>query len=207
MRIQKDRDFLAISGNSVLAIKAARMVASSVGHHVPLSLLIRQTILQDLDRAIDEHGAVSMPARDNTFSTYLSIIANTNQSSSLSLREAPLSYLEEEPFRSHHMSDTKSAFKTSFQFVMYKFFNQQAFAVAFHAAVREKSILRACYRTVGEAPRRIINDMFSPSCCTEDGRDVEKRRATVNESFNLANDELFKNSSSGTEVAQAPRPR
>jgi hypothetical protein len=46
--IEKDQDILDSGGSFVQAIKAARMVASAVGHHVPVALLILKTILEDL---------------------------------------------------------------------------------------------------------------------------------------------------------------
>lgn len=193
--VRKDDDFLAIGGNSILAIKAARMITSSIGHHIPLALLVRKTVLEDLAEAIDEKAAKSSSAvkDDVTFSTYRSsAVTGTTQTQQPS-NILPLSYLEEELFYSHHASDTKSAFNTVFQFVARGRLNKPALFEAIRALVRENSILRSRYVIADGRPCRLISDReFNPTGHVGDEWSKEKTQALLDEPFDLANDHLLR---------------
>lgn len=193
-RIPKDQDFLALGGNSVLLIKVARTIASSVGRHVSVALLVRRTVLEDLARSIDEQAAASVSeAGGDTFSAYLST-PRVHESTSTS-KESPLSYLETEIFHSHYASDTKSAFNTTFQFVVRGVLKKDVFFEAFNDVVRINPILRARYRQV--APNRPPYRLISDSLCSPKGYkgnewDPAKMQAAVDEPFDLANDPLLR---------------
>ncbi|KUI71285.1 Nonribosomal peptide synthetase 5 [Cytospora mali] len=190
--IRKEDDFLSIGGNSILAIKAARMIASSVGQHVPLALLIRKTVLQDLAEAIDQQVSHSVTAAGKTFSAFCSS-AESNHSNHPHSKMLSLSYLEEELFHWHNTSDTKSAFNTVFQFIISGAVNQPALVEAFKALVRENPILRSRYVTADGRTCRLLSDReLVPRCYKVDEWSAERTQALVDEPFDLANDHLLR---------------
>lgn len=190
-QIHRHDDFLTIGGNSILAIKAARLIASSIGHDVPVVLLIRETILESLARAIDRHTALSSASRDS-FSSYLSTIQQTAVSNDLS-KPYPLSYLEDDMLYAYIVSDTKSAYHTTVQFTIHGDYNPSALVEAFTAIVQENPILRARYVVSGGQPFRAISPkVFAPQCFVGDILSARKLQDLVDEPFNLETDQLFR---------------
>ncbi|KAG6358658.1 hypothetical protein INS49_012176 [Diaporthe citri] len=190
--IRRDEDFFCIGGNSILAIKAARMIASSVGHDVPLALLVRNTVLRGLSEAIDQRIAQSTTASRSTFSEFCTSTTShpsTHHPSTIH----PLSYLEDELFHWHHTSNLKSAFNTVFQFVIHGVVDQGALIKAFSALVRENPILRSRYVFADGRPCRLLSDReFVPECYRLHEWSVEKTNALADEPFDLANDHLLR---------------
>jgi hypothetical protein len=184
-------DFLAIGGNSLLAIKAARLITSAIGHHVPVALLIRETKLEELARAIDQHTACSS-ATSNSFSSYLS---SSHQAplADYSSTASPLSYLEDDMFRAHAISSTKSAFHTTVQFVIEEDYNYSALVEAFTAVARDNPILRARYIVSEGRPARFVSaEALAPQCYVGNELSRERLQALVDEPFDLAREQLFR---------------
>ena len=191
--IRKDEDFLTLGGNSLLAIRAARLIASSIGYHVPVPLLIRETVLEGLARAIDQHAATRSSTSSSSFSSYLTSTCRAAALADYSSITFPLSYLEEEMFHAYAVSDTKSAFNTTVQFVLQGDVNTGALVEAFTALVRENPILRARYIVSDGRPARLLSaESAAPQCYVGHGLSPERLRALVDERFDLASEQLFK---------------
>lgn len=194
--LQKDQDFLAIGGNSVLAIRAARMLASSIGHHVPVALLLRKTVLEELACAIDQYDTPSLSANPETesFSAYLSSSASHPVPGDLMSNSAHLSYMEEELFYSHGASDTRSAFNTIVQFVLSGAIDTKALVKSFTAVQRENPILRARYTvdTQGRPCRVTRDDVADVRCFVGDEWNDDRMQALADTPFDLARDQLLR---------------
>ncbi|KAK6211333.1 nonribosomal peptide synthase [Colletotrichum tabaci] len=176
--MQKDQDFLTMGGNSILAIKAARKLASSTGHHIPVALLLRTTVLEELARAIDQYETPSLDTKPKTqsFSAYISSQDEKNVQNVTRSNPAPLSYMEEELFYSHTESGTRSAFNTVIQFTLTGAINTKALAESFKAVQRENPIMRARYAVdaQGHPSRFTTEDVSSAQCVDGDQWDDEK---------------------------------
>ncbi|OTA89816.1 hypothetical protein M434DRAFT_34057 [Hypoxylon sp. CO27-5] len=200
-RIRSDDDFIALGGNSVLAIKAVRIITESMGHHIPVSLLIRETILGHLASKIDQQIRSSSPissAKSHSFSFFLSSIKRGNDPDTSHLTRdssagLPLSYLEEELFRVHTISETKSAFNTITQFVTRGPVDIKKFTEAFTDLIRESPMLRARYIiSEGRSLRRISSDITPPHCYYGDELSLQSLRALADEPIDLASEQLLK---------------
>ncbi|KAI8944010.1 hypothetical protein F4801DRAFT_601228 [Xylaria longipes] len=145
--IDRDDDFLSLGGNSILAIKSARLVAESIGHDVPIAMLLRETVLGRLARAINQQNALAIASGatdSDSFASYLNWMqrgtgARADGAADHASKGHPLSHLERELFQAHTTSKTKSAFNTTARFL----------SKAFLALIQENPILRARY-TISE---------------------------------------------------------
>ncbi|RYP42068.1 hypothetical protein DL767_000580 [Monosporascus sp. MG133] len=194
--LQKDQDFLTIGGNSVLAIRAARKLASSIGRHVPVALLLRTTVLKELARAIDQYGTPSLSANPQTesFSAYLSSSIPHTAPGDVMSNSPHLSYMEEELFYSHRASDTRSAFNTIVQFVLRGAIDTEALVKSFTAVQRENPILRARYTvdTQGRPCRVTSDDVAYARCFVGDEWNDDQMQALVDTPFDMARDQLLR---------------
>ncbi|KAI8630112.1 non-ribosomal peptide synthetase [Xylariaceae sp. FL1651] len=197
VRIRKDDDFLALGGNSVLAIRAARSIAASIGHNIPVALLVRESVLERLAKAIDQPIVLSPPLSSATgysFSSHLSMqksdSADGNQPLLDPSRPLPLSYLEYEMFQAHMVSTRKSAFNTTAQFVLSGPVDLKILVEAFTALVQENPILRARYFMSEEHAVRVISANVTEPQFYRDELDSQRLQALVNEPFDLAKDQL-----------------
>ncbi|KAI0835190.1 acetyl-CoA synthetase-like protein [Hypoxylon sp. FL0890] len=200
--IRRDDDFLALGGNSVLAIKAVRFITESVGHRIPTALLIRETVLGRLASKIDERikssSAISS-AKNHSFSSYLSSIKMGTGIDTAYAIPYPstlrLSYLEEEFFQAHNISETKSAFNSTAQFAIHGPVDIEKLAEAFTSLVRENPILRARYILSEGRPLRHISpcsDVVAPHRYHDRELDLHSLQALADESFDLAKGQLLK---------------
>ncbi|KAI1370107.1 acetyl-CoA synthetase-like protein [Hypoxylon crocopeplum] len=199
-RIRTDDDFLAIGGNSILAIKAARLITASIGHRIPVALLIRETTLKSLATAIDQHTAAS--SSDSTssfsFSAYLSSIrkgtvAEVDGASRRLSSALPLSYLEEEFFRAHSISKAKSAFNAVSQLTINGPVDIENLLKALRVLVQENPILRGRYSASDDHPvRQIGNDNAAPYHYRGNELNFEKLQSLVDKPFDLARESLFR---------------
>ncbi|KAB8228305.1 nonribosomal peptide synthetase hasD [Aspergillus alliaceus] len=196
VQLQKEQDFLTIGGNSVLAIRAARQLASLVGRHVPVALLLRSTTLKELALAIDEYGTPRLSANLETesFSAYLSSPLSHPVSGDIVSKSPHLSYLEEELFYSHQASDTRCAFNTVIQSVLSGAIVTKALVESFTAVLCENPILRARYPTdaQGRPYRLISNDVTDALCIAGNEWSDEKMQALADRPFDLARDQLVR---------------
>ncbi|KAL2751985.1 hypothetical protein ACRALDRAFT_1007025, partial [Sodiomyces alcalophilus JCM 7366] len=194
--MQKDQDFLAMGGNSILAIKAARKLASSTGRHIPVALLLRATVLEELARVIDQYETPSLAAKPETqsFSAYISSQHEKNVQNGTTSNPTPLSYMEEELFYSHAESDTRSAFHTVIQFTLTGAINTKALAESFKAVQRENPIMRARYAVdaQGHPCRFTTEHVASAQCVDGDQWDDEKTQALADAPFDLTRDQLVR---------------
>ncbi|OTA00419.1 hypothetical protein A9Z42_0000180 [Trichoderma parareesei] len=189
-RITRDADFLAIGGNSLLAIKAARLISQSIGHHVPVPLLIREAILSNLAEAIDQY-AVCEESEDGTPS-FKSFLSSLPGSTSLTAAQTP-SPLEEELFLWQTTSNTKSLFNTAFQFVIEGNVNIDMLRDAFISVLREEPILRARYVLEKGLLNRYISDEVAPPLVfVGNALDTTKLQALIDKPFDLARHQLMR---------------
>ncbi|EGR49462.1 non-ribosomal peptide synthetase [Trichoderma reesei QM6a] len=189
-RITRDADFLAIGGNSLLAIKAARLISESMGHHVPVPLLIREAILSNLAQAIDQF-AVCEESEDGTLS-FKSFLSSLHGWTSLTAAQTP-SPLEEELFLWQTTSNTKSLFNTAFQFVIEGNINVHMLRDAFISVLREEPILRARYVLEKGLLYRYISDEIDPPLVfIGNALDTTKLQALINKPFDLARHQLIR---------------
>ncbi|KAL7808749.1 non-ribosomal peptide synthetase [Trichoderma aethiopicum] len=189
-RITRDADFLAIGGNSLLAIKAARLISESTGYHVPVPLLIREAVLSNLAQAVDQCRARE-ESKDGTPS-FESFLSDVPGPTSLTTAQTP-SPLEEELFLWQTMSDTKSLFNTAFQFVIEGHINIDMLRDAFMAVMQEEPILRARYVLEGGLLYRSISDEIVPAqVFVGKALDATRLQALVDKPFDLARDQLLR---------------
>ncbi|KAI1738585.1 hypothetical protein F4680DRAFT_162848 [Xylaria scruposa] len=200
--INRDDDFISLGGNSILAIRSARLVAESIGHNVPIALLLRETTLRRLAQAIDHQNAsdTSGAIDSHSFASYLSsmqrhVTAGTkvdNSSNSVS-KGFPLSHLERELFQAHSTSKIKSAFNTAVRFLIYGPIDVKKLAEAFLALIQENPILRARYIISEGIPLRLVSSDYSmPQCFVGSDMDFEGLQLLVNKPFDLANEQLIR---------------
>ncbi|KAK4200407.1 putative non-ribosomal peptide synthetase SirP [Triangularia verruculosa] len=198
-RLNKEDDFLALGGNSILAIRAARQLASMLGHHVPVSMLIRETILENLARAIDEHtlsvtnGTSGTAAAEASFSSYWSKTWRATPAN-YSRTALPLSHLETDMYNAHISSDVKSAFNTSVHLVLEGELDVARLSEAFAALLQENPILRARYVTSPlEVPARVISSqILEPRVLSHEEIDSGDLQRFVDGPFDLARGQLVR---------------
>ncbi|KAL4736972.1 hypothetical protein BDV11DRAFT_172404 [Aspergillus similis] len=195
--IQRDDDFLGIGGNSLLSIEAARSISTALSHQIPISVLIRETVLSDLARKVDEYIAKAASENSKTeddttgsFASYLK--ANPSPTSHAEDATTP-SYLEEELFHLYSQTDTKSAFHIAVQFVVTGPVNHEALCDAFAAIIRGDPILRARYSVEGDVLRRTISEQISPpNFYAGNAISSEHLEDLANKPFNLGSDQLLR---------------
>lgn len=201
--IQPDDDFVSLGGNSILAIKAARIIAASIGHDIPIALLLRENVLARLARAIDQWHArpvSSDSVDDQSFASYLRSLQKDVSSSTIvdSAQDAlskgqPLSHLENELFEAHSNSKIRMAFNTAVKFNVFGTIDVERLKGAFLALVQENPILRARYMVFESTPLRLISaDMFAPQVFVGDEMNAESLQTLVNTPFDLASDQLIR---------------
>ncbi|KAI1747025.1 hypothetical protein F4782DRAFT_452572 [Xylaria castorea] len=199
--IGSDDDFLSLGGNSILAIKSARLVAESIGHDVPIALLLRETALGHLARAIDYQNASDIASGmtdSRSFASYLSSMqrqitagAGVDGAPNRASKGHPLSLLERELFQAHITSKIKSAFNTTARFRISGTIDVKKLAEAFLALIQENPILRARYIISEGIPLRLVSSDYSaPRCFVGDEMDIEGLQSLVNKPFDLANEQL-----------------
>ncbi|KAL4770569.1 hypothetical protein BDW60DRAFT_223917 [Aspergillus nidulans var. acristatus] len=192
--IQRDDDFLGIGGNSLLSIEAARSISTALNHQIPISVLIRETVLSDLARKVDEYIAQAASEYSKTedgttgsFASYLK--ANPTLAEDVTTP----SYLEEELFHLYSQTDTKSAFHVAVQFVATGLVNHEALCDAFTTIIRDDPILRARYSAEGGALRRTISEQVSPpNFYAGNAISSEQLEDLANKPFNLGSDQLLR---------------
>ncbi|KAI9150034.1 Nonribosomal peptide synthetase sirP [Paramyrothecium foliicola] len=186
--ISRDDDFLGVGGNSLLAIKAARLITDSIGHHVPVPLLLRETVLSSLAQAIDRHAPQVLA---DGLVTFKSFVANLERPADLEDIQ-PSSQLEEEFYHWHHSSQTKSLLNTSFQFDLEGNVDVLALKNSIVDLIHENPILRARYILNDGLVGRMISHEISPPLIIEGEICSKRLQALVNEEFDLTHDQLFR---------------
>ncbi|KAL6879350.1 non-ribosomal peptide synthetase [Trichoderma novae-zelandiae] len=190
-RITRDADFLAIGGNSLLAIKAARLISESTGHHTPVPLLLRETVLSNLARAVDRCAVHDDESGDSTPS-FKSFLSNLPGPTSLTAAQTP-SPLEEELFLWHTISNTKSLFNTAFRFDIGGPVNIEMLGDALISVIREHPMLRARYVLKEGLLNRIVSDeVIPPLIVFGKALDGTKLQTLIDEPFDLERDQLIR---------------
>jgi uncharacterized protein (DUF433 family) len=188
--IRRDDDFLGVGGNSLLAIQAARLISESVGHRVPVPLLIRETILSSLAEAIDKHALLEKS--ENRVETFSSYITNLTSQDDLAASH-PLSELEEELYVWHTVSRTTSFLNTAFRFELGGDVNVELLRDSLVSVIRQEPILRARYDLqAGSVVRRIADNVSPPHTFTGDELNASRLQALVNKPFDLSKDQLIR---------------
>ncbi|KAI0408031.1 hypothetical protein F4802DRAFT_619244 [Xylaria palmicola] len=197
--ISRDDDFLSLGGNSILALRSARLVTESIGYNFPIALLLRETILGRLAVAIDQ-GNSPRPEVDYSYAAHVASMQSMSATGDMIVDEAekssdcqPLSYLERQLFEAHTISKFKSAFNTVAKFTISGPLDIKKLAEAFLSLVRENPILRARYTTPDGVPARHISaDCSVPRVFIGGETTLEELQAMINEPFDLANEQLIR---------------
>ncbi|KKO99871.1 hypothetical protein THAR02_08035 [Trichoderma harzianum] len=189
-KIYRDDDFLAIGGNSLLAIKAARLIAERTGHHTPVPLLIRETALSNLAKEIDRFAAFD--ELEDGITTFKSFLSTLSAPPSIMAAQIP-SQLEEEFYLWHTMSNTKSLFNTAFQFVIKGDVNLELLNECLISVIQENPILRARYVLKEGSIYRLISEEVTPPLIFS-GRSIDSKdlQALIDKPFDLAHDQLIR---------------
>ncbi|KAJ3580398.1 hypothetical protein NPX13_g164 [Xylaria arbuscula] len=201
--IEPNDDFISLGGNSILAIKSAHIIAASIGHDVPIALLLRENVLGRLARAIDQQHvqvASSKIIDDQSFASYMSslqkhTLGSTRVSSAQdpSSKGQPLSHLERELFDAQSNSEIKSAFNTIVKFNLLGAIDIGRLSEVFLALIQENPILRARYVVAKGTLLRLINaDISAPQVFSYIETNLESLQGLVNMPFDLANDQLIR---------------
>lgn len=199
-QFHKDQDFFSIGGNSVLSIKAARMIASAVDRPIPVALLIRRTILGDLAGAIDQHLSTDSLASSDRQSFFSYMLSRSLEpcASPHESNAGAISCLEEEVFSSHNnLSDSwhvKSALHTVVRFQIQGPLCPEALIGAFVAVQRENPVLRSRFTVLENGrPSRLISDkFFTPICYSGESSDAESLEILMNKPFDLGREPLMR---------------
>ncbi|PTB42564.1 NRPS [Trichoderma asperellum] len=190
IRITRDDDFLAIGGNSLLAIKAARLISESIGYHIPMPLLIRERVLSGLAQAID--GYKAQGDLEDGLTTFRSFLSNLSSPTSLAVPQAP-SELEEELYVWHTVTNTKSLLNTAFQFIIEGTVDATLLKQAVVSVIQKNPILRARYvLREGILFRLISDEVVEPLFFTGGSLDDKEFQALIDKPFDLANDQLIR---------------
>ena len=191
-QIYKEDDFLGIGGNSILAINASRMISESIGHHVPVPVLIRETVLSRLALAIDELSATEEKRIDeDSFKYYSSSLPEDSNPSAAS----PVTSLEAELYLWHALSQTKSVLNTAFQFSLEGDLDLEKLLAAFHAVIKEEPILRAHYLYNPDSrslTRTISEHVVAPMVFRDNEMNMTELQSIVDKPFDLAHDQLIR---------------
>ncbi|QKX59049.1 uncharacterized protein TRUGW13939_06179 [Talaromyces rugulosus] len=189
-RINRHDDFLGIGGNSLLTIHAARLITESVGHRVPVSLLLRETILSKLSAEIDKYALVEKS--DNQVQSFKSYISSLASAADLAT-SYPLSEIEEELYNWHMITGTKSLLNTTFRFELNGDINTELLRNSLVSVIQENPILRARYfSTDGSVVRQIAEDVHPPFIFSGSALDESRLQSIVNEPFDLSRDQLIR---------------
>jgi len=193
VRLGRDDDFLDLGGNSVLAIKAARKIGSSLLRSVPVSLVARESNLGRLAGSIDKHIMLSSPSGSLDNQSFSGFLAH-NPYSWTSSSDLSLSYLESDLFHSYACSKVQSVFSATAQFTIYGPVKGDLLAEAFTSLVREHPMLRARYMEKPEHPRRFITGYITPpeQYAGDEMSARKKVQRLVDKPFDLAKDQLFR---------------
>ncbi|KAL7933872.1 putative non-ribosomal peptide synthetase SirP [Trichoderma chlorosporum] len=178
-KISRDDDFLAIGGNSLLAIKAARLISESTAHHTPVSLLIRETVLSNLAKEVDRFTTFN--ELEDGLNTFGGFLFNISTPPSITSAQRP-SQLEEELFVWHTTSNTKSLFNTAFQFIIRGDTDLELLKDCLISVIRENPILRARYILKEGSIYRLISDKIDPPLVLN----------LIDKPFDLARDQLIR---------------
>ncbi|TGJ79519.1 hypothetical protein E0Z10_g9256 [Xylaria hypoxylon] len=197
VRIHKGDDFISLGGNSILAIKAARSITISIGHSIPVALLIRETILERLASSIDQAVISSLgtsPTADGSFSSYLSSVHGSDSADGHPAhhpaRLLPLSYLENEIFQAYVTSKFKSPFNTVAQFTVSGLIDLNTLTEAFAALVRENPLLRSRYFVSEQQRVRVVSaKVTAPEHFADNELNLQRLQAIVDKPFDLAKDQ------------------
>jgi hypothetical protein len=190
VRITRDDDFLAIGGNSLLAIKAARLISESIGYYIPMPLLIRERVLSGLAQAID--GYKSQGDLEDGPTTFRSFLSNLSTPTSLAAPQVP-SELEEELYVWHTVTTTKSLLNTAFQFIIEGDVDATLLKQAVVSVIRKHPILRARYVLENGLLFRLISDeVTEPLFFTGGALDSKEFQPLIDKPFDLANDQLIR---------------
>ncbi|KAL7941874.1 putative non-ribosomal peptide synthetase SirP [Trichoderma barbatum] len=188
--INRDDDFLAIGGNSLLAIKAARLISESMGHHTPVPLLIRETVLSNLAKEIDRYTAIE--EFEDGLTTFMSFLSSLSDPSSLNAAQTP-SQLEEELYLWSTVSNTKSLFNTAFQFIIRGEISLELLTQAVISVIQENPILRARYILKDGSIYRLVSENVTPPLVfSGTSLDTKTLQALINEPFDLGRDQLIR---------------
>ncbi|KAK4082726.1 uncharacterized protein Triagg1_1616 [Trichoderma aggressivum f. europaeum] len=189
-QISRDDDFLAIGGNSLLAIKAARSIDERTGHHTPVPLLIIETVLSNLAKEIDRFAALD--ELEDGITTFKSFIPSLSDPPNIMAAQLP-SQLEEELYLWHTMSNTKSLFNTAFQFIIKGDVNIELLNECLISVIQENPILRARYVLEEGSIYRFISDKVTPALVFA-GRSIDSKglQTLIDKPFDLAHDQLIR---------------
>jgi gliotoxin/aspirochlorine biosynthesis peptide synthetase len=196
--IHKQDDFLDLGGNSILAIRAARSITTSLGRTVPVPLLIRETILGKVARAIDQFAvprSSTSPVEAQNSGSYLHPLPDGVEvhGSRSEVSAYPLSDREQDLFKAHSLAAVKSAFNTTAQFILHGPINIETLAEAFKALIQDNPILRARYKIVEGHVSRIIGASITlPRIHIGDEFGLEKLQYFVNQPFDISHDQLIR---------------
>ncbi|EED13064.1 nonribosomal peptide synthase GliP-like, putative [Talaromyces stipitatus ATCC 10500] len=190
-RINKHDDFLGIGGNSLLAIKAARLISESIGYRIPVPLILRETVLSSLAKAIDNYSHVE-ESENNNAQSFKSYIANLKTPVDLASLH-PLSELEEELYVWHMISENKSLLNTAFRFELDGVIDIEILRHSLVSVIRQNPILRARYLSQGDGVvRRISGAISAPLMFVGNALDIHKLQSLVNQPFDLSQDQLIR---------------
>lgn len=191
--IRRDDDFLALGGNSLLAIRAARQITSTIGRYIPVVLLIRETVLHCLATAIDQHVAAQDAEGPSagTFQSYWH--SSKRQAHRLEDDgELPLSPLETEMYESIQNSSTKQAFNTTVELKVHGELDIDTLTEAFTRIIWQNPILRARYNVSGQGISRVISEVVTKPRHINGKPKSDELESLINMPFELANEQLIR---------------
>lgn len=181
--VSADDDFMDVGGHSLLQIKVGRRISEELGHGIPLGLLIRNPILSDLGRAIDQFIA----NRQETNSESKSFLQTERVQRQESMG---VSHLEADMLIYHYLSNTRSIFNMACHIELRGFVDLDVLERAIFEVFSRTEVLRSRYRSLNGQPIRQICPYATPA------RRFPKHTwnqnlidNAINEPFDLANEQ------------------
>ncbi len=181
--VSADDDFMDIGGHSLLQIKVGRRVSEEVGQAIPLSILIRNPILSDLGKAIDQFIASHQHVTSDLkpFLQSERIQRETNMG---------VSHLEEDMLIYHLLSDTRSIFNMACHIEFRGALDLDVLERAIFGAFSRTEVLRSRYKNLGGQPVRQISPVATPARrFPKHAWNQDLINAAINEPFDLANEQ------------------
>ena len=181
-----DDDFADVGGHSLLQIKVGRRISDVFGVAVPLGLVIRNPVLRQLAKALDELREKRQDEieRCEPFPLSQRVLRND---------DLPVSHLEEEMLVYHLLTDTRSIFNMPCRIKIEGRLSLDVLKQAISSVITESEILRCRYITSrGKPGRRIIPNTASPHDFAVGSWNESTVDAAVNEPFDIENGQLLR---------------
>ncbi|OCL02665.1 putative non-ribosomal peptide synthetase SirP [Glonium stellatum] len=184
-QIELEDDFMVLGGNSLRQVKAARKISAAFGFAIPLAIIIRNTKLSQLMKALDE----CVDSQRYCLSQSLSFAAARK---TLSERPTALSSLEEELWVWHTVSHNPQTLNVACRLDLQGEIRLEILLQAIRSVVEFEEIFNTCYEyRDGALRRRVCETEFEITVSPASTANIDIA-SYVNKPFDLSRDHLIR---------------